>query len=591
MRAGNPSRAPRICDNPVAVASASTQIGKARDGWLFGPASDLLLGCGLGYVALFAALIWMATDRSNESIRILSPFIVILTGTPHYGATLLRVYEDASERRRYAFFAVGLTLAVWGLFYAGLYSGIIGSLLLTVYLTWSPWHYSGQNYGIALMFLRRRGADVTPLAKRMLHLSFTLSFVLTVLALHGAQTAEGEYAAVQPYQGGSFNLFQVGIPGAYWLFLFTTVGIAYGGVTLTAIVALLKRAPLRAIYPALILIAVQMLWFSVPPVARRWDIFGPAAFGKHGAAYAFMWVAAGHTVQYLWITTYYAARDKNAAGRGLYLAKALAAGSFIWSVPALLYSTTVEGGAWGGLARGPDVGVLLASAVNIHHFILDGAIWKLRDGRVARILIRNGGDDSLAAAPPRRRWIAPLVYAAGAVATAAVLGAATIKGFEMRPALQDSDLAGATRALSHLERLGHDEAGDYRRVAALAASMREYGAAQHSFEKSLEKHPSAITYVAMGEMLYKTGSLRAAVVAFQKAQELNPNNLDAWRNAGTIRLRYGDFRGAVDDLGRALELAPDIEPLQRAFERAQAGLAEAEAANAPGDGEPTPPSD
>ena len=33
--------------------------------------------------------------------------------------------------------------------------------------------------------------------------------------------------------------------------------------------------------------------------------------------------------------------------------------------------------------------LLVASVVNLHHFVLDGAIWKLRDGRVARVLLRT----------------------------------------------------------------------------------------------------------------------------------------------------------------------------------------------------------
>jgi hypothetical protein len=42
-----------------------------------------------------------------------------------------------------------------------------------------------------------------------------------------------------------------------------------------------------------------------------------------------------------------------------------------------------------GLSPVPfDTGLLLLvnAAVNLHHFVLDGAIWKLRDGTVARIL-------------------------------------------------------------------------------------------------------------------------------------------------------------------------------------------------------------
>ena len=74
--------------------------------WLFGPVPDLLLGCGLGYVLLLAAFLAAGVERSSVAALGVVPLISILTGTPHYGATLLRVYETRAERRKYAFFAV-----------------------------------------------------------------------------------------------------------------------------------------------------------------------------------------------------------------------------------------------------------------------------------------------------------------------------------------------------------------------------------------------------------------------------------------------------------------------------------------------------
>ncbi len=49
----------------------------------------------------------------------------------------------------------------------GLYSPTVGSWLLTLNLTWSPWYYTSQNYGIVLTYLHRRGVDVTPDLKRL----------------------------------------------------------------------------------------------------------------------------------------------------------------------------------------------------------------------------------------------------------------------------------------------------------------------------------------------------------------------------------------------------------------------------------------
>jgi hypothetical protein len=391
--------------------------------WLFGPVPDLLLGCGLGYLLLFAA--FLATDTERASIAALGvvPLVSILTGTPHYGATLLRVYESREERRKYAFFAIWVTAAVWALFYLGLYSVLLGSLLLTLYLSWSPWHYTGQNYGIAVMFLRRRGVPLEARTKRLLYLSFVLSYGLTLLALHGASD-QGSYSSVAPYKGGSFQLIRLGIPSPYWEVAFVLVGIAYLGTLVGAGAALLRVASARSLLPTATLALTQMLWFAAPVAARHWGLLGPEApLSTDLTAYAFFWVATGHSVQYLWITTYYAAGSRPAGPRAFYLLKTLAAGSFIWSVPGLVYGLTVEGGPLGGVAQGADVFILLASIVNLHHFILDGAIWKLRDGRVARVLIRQEPEvrpEPIDAHPPRR-WLAPVVYALGTAATIQVL--------------------------------------------------------------------------------------------------------------------------------------------------------------------------
>jgi len=123
--------------------------------WLFGPVPDILIGCGVAYMAFFTALVFAGPQLRAVLPLGLLPLVSVFFGTPHYGATLLRVYEQRSERRAYAFFTVWMSLVVAALFVGGLYSAVLGSLLLSLYLTWSPWHYTGQNYGVALLFLRR----------------------------------------------------------------------------------------------------------------------------------------------------------------------------------------------------------------------------------------------------------------------------------------------------------------------------------------------------------------------------------------------------------------------------------------------------
>ena len=130
--------------------------------WLHGPVSDLLFGSGVLYLAVFAVLATFGPEIRAVQPAYFLPLMVILVSMPHYGGTLVRVYETRRDRRSYAIFSVWTTLLLFALFVAGVHVPLVGALLLTVYLTWSPYHYTAQNYGITVMFLRRRGVPVEP---------------------------------------------------------------------------------------------------------------------------------------------------------------------------------------------------------------------------------------------------------------------------------------------------------------------------------------------------------------------------------------------------------------------------------------------
>ena len=75
-----------------------------------------------GPAAVFAALAAMG-PRVEAWIPIgLMPLVLMLTATPHYGATLVRVYEERETRRKYAVFSVGATLVLVALFLVSLTS-------------------------------------------------------------------------------------------------------------------------------------------------------------------------------------------------------------------------------------------------------------------------------------------------------------------------------------------------------------------------------------------------------------------------------------------------------------------------------------
>ena len=61
---------------------------EVRRPWLVGPWTDLLFGCGLGYLILVGVLAVLRPGM--QALLPWLPLLVLVTGVPHYGATLVR---------------------------------------------------------------------------------------------------------------------------------------------------------------------------------------------------------------------------------------------------------------------------------------------------------------------------------------------------------------------------------------------------------------------------------------------------------------------------------------------------------------------
>ena len=130
--------------------------------------SDLLLGAGGAYLLSVPLLgWWMGSAGASDWPLVLVWSLSVLVNAPHYGATLLRVYGQRAERRKYALFSAWATAILLALFWWGTRNPWVGSALVTVYFTWSPWHFAAQNFGVALLFLRREGAVVSRRTRRL----------------------------------------------------------------------------------------------------------------------------------------------------------------------------------------------------------------------------------------------------------------------------------------------------------------------------------------------------------------------------------------------------------------------------------------
>ena len=541
------------------MTSATARAPLGGEGWLYGRWRDLLFGCGLLYAAVFLGLLGFGRELRLAQPEVLFALAFLAISIPHYGATLLRVYERARDRRAYALFSVWATLLLAAVFAGSLFSPALGTLFVTVYFTWSPWHYTGQNYGIAVMFLRRRGVAIEGAEKRWLYASFVLSFLLVAIVSHGGGV--GVRSADQ-YDGSTGIAFApLGIPLA-WVSVLAPLVAALQLVALAQSARQLsRRASLRTLAPVLALWLAQSLWFTLPYAALHFGWFGSvdALSGIHNNYY-FMWVALAHAAQYMWVSAYYARQSGAQPSVPVFWAKATAAGAVVWTLPVLAFWQP-------GLALlSPDSGVLLlvSAFANLHHFVLDGAIWKLR-GRIAQVLIQSQPEVADAAAPARR-WPRRLIWAScGALLLANAAGVV----IEARwiSALQRRDLAGAQQSLELLHWLGRDR-GSYHLV--LASGMLQVGAfegARKEAQRALADGGSLEAHAALARALVGLGEHSEAARTLEAASALAPQRVDLAVNASRAWRAAGDRQRGLALLERAAALAPHDAELARELAR------------------------
>lgn len=540
----------------VAVA-ASQRSGR----WLFGPVPDLLFGCGLFYALVLAAFSFAGPALRSHTPGYLLPLLVLAFSMPHYGGTLVRVYDQRRERRAYALFTVWITLALIALFVIGLGSAWVASLLLTVYLTWNPWHYAGQNYGLALMFLRRRHVDVGPATRRWLYGSFVLSFLLAAAVMH---LSVGAAYSPLSYRAEAVTFLPVGITRSAGDVLVPFLGVGYAGCLAVSATRLLRRATVRDLVPAAALVVTQALWFSVPLSVHYfgWHTGVEPLDAQQAIRDYTLLIFVGHGLQYLWVTTYYARAAERWRGYARYWAKVAVSGAAVWTLPVIALASSA--GSLAGHRAG--LALLVASIVNLHHFVLDGAIWKLRNTRVAGVLIRREAEARPAgesgAPAPRAQWFRRVVWAVASAAFAAALLDFWAERFLVPSALASGDLVVASSALDRLRWIGADQPGGRVALGRAFARQGDYERAARQYERALAMQPAADAYVFYGQLQRKLGRPAAVALAYERALARSPENADqihGWLAA--LALERGDEVGAAAQYRAALALSPSSHQL------------------------------
>jgi tetratricopeptide (TPR) repeat protein len=341
--------------------------------WLYNAPLDLIVGCG-AWSAPLLLVSYFAQSTSARTWSIAFYVLALFFNYPHYMATIYRAYHRAEDFHKYRVFTVHIT-ALLGLTLLLSHHWVrILPWIFTVYLTWSPWHYSGQNYGLFMMFARRAGADPDQTTRRALYGAFITSYLVLFLGFHTGPSTDPLFLSL-------------GIPPVISRVEQMILCAAFLVLSVFGLSRLARQTGWRKLTPSLTLFSSQFLWFLLPSaISLIKGLEIPQSRYSSGV------LAVMHSAQYLWITSYYARREAgNAAGDD----RAKVARD--WR-PFAYFGVLVLGGI-ALFVPGPWLAsrafhhdftasfLIFTALINIHHFILDGAIWKLRDGRIASLLL------------------------------------------------------------------------------------------------------------------------------------------------------------------------------------------------------------
>lgn len=510
--------------------------------WLYGPWLDLIVGCGAWSIPLLL-LSYSSVASSTRAWSVAFYALALFFNYPHYMATIYRAYHREEDFHKFRLFTVHTTAVILlTVLVSHFWLGML-PWIFTLYLTWSPWHYSGQNYGLFMMFVRRAGAKPSILERRALYGAFITSYLVLFLGFHTGPSSDPLFISLGiPAHVGRWG--QIGL-GATFLAL-----SGYGWSRL------LHSIRWRKLLPCFTLFSSQFLWFLLPAAMA---LFRGMQIPQ--SRYSTGVLAVMHSAQYLWITSYYARREaEEAPGRN-------------WR-PSAYFAVLVAGGI-ALFVPGPWLAsrifhhdftasfLIFTALVNLHHFILDGAIWKLRDGRVAALLLNSRDRLTNAASHARGRLSATWAWVSGSTASA--------RGLRVSAAILLLAWGIVDQARYYFA-LHSENARDLQRAALLDSfdsplQMRlarrelEDGhpqQAESAWRKAIQSNPAdPAPRQALLRFLLEQNRFDEAYKLSEAYLSYFPKDADLWVDRGLLALRLGSAEQAVESWNRAIAANPN----------------------------------
>ncbi|MCB0404380.1 MAG: hypothetical protein KDD51_06310 [Bdellovibrionales bacterium] len=331
---------------------------------------DFLFIGGLSLLTFaFFNLPWSGV--SHDSVIGLATFLLWVGNWPHFAASNYRLYSNRNNIRQYPITSLVVPFVIL--------AGVVGSFLspqtvapfwVKLFLLWSPFHFSGQTVGVTLLYARRAGIVLSPWERY----SFAAFIFLTFLFPNWA-------ADVNPVGGGYYGIEYPGLGVPNW-FSFTAEGLIVVMAIVLAVNFARRYQDKKARLPWVVLLPAvsQYVWFVQGRSTQNFYILVPFF----------------HSIQYLFIAWVLQLKLKKDEQRISGSRRYVTLESLRWGAVNVLGGITLFYlfpifCTWFGYSLDFATGVAIVG-VQVHHFFVDGVIWKLRNPAVSAPLMGNFAD-------------------------------------------------------------------------------------------------------------------------------------------------------------------------------------------------------
>lgn len=323
---------------------------------------------GLSIVVVLA-LPWVLGPSTGEPGTLHMFAIGSLVNFPHFSATNFRLYRSQHNRAQFPVTAYVLPAVVMaGIALTLSYPALGAPYLVALYAIWSPYHYAGQTIGLTMLYARRHDVAISPGLRRWLFVFCYATFISALLpAVGGGDSAE------------FFAIRHAGYSLPTWTRDVALIVVVVSALVSTVTLFLWARREGRTVPTGVLVpLASHAVWFLFTDVSP-WVVFA---------------IPVAHSIQYLFVAwmmqlkenlddTKSAPSARNAVRESVrwYLAN-VTGGIMLYVVLPLVLAVIYDGVLEWYVVYG-----IVAAWLNIHHFFVDGVIWKLRRRDVASPLM------------------------------------------------------------------------------------------------------------------------------------------------------------------------------------------------------------